>query len=388
MKSLIINLVTLALVFTSSAFAQDLANNKREKISFSQHVDSSIAQRLADVGAIQKSRVFFRKVSGAELNSGVDLTVDADQAVIQITPLDSVRNGKRIVNREVPRGMTLSNGVQRRRVDDDSIALHRKSQGLRENFPKFYSRAHAMRVPKDMGRGKLRLEANGNAKDDTDYIVYVLDKNSDIELEVQTPKTRFSRSENLVLDAQPSPKSKAKIESISSTLVAPNGKRYTVSGRMENNRYRVHWPIKVDAPSMPGELWQVEVRSTIRNSSNESIERVAVVSANIFEETAEVSSVYSDAQGLRLALDVQQPGRYETRALVYGIAPNGEYKPTLLSYQAEWFEPGQREMKIPVDDSTLVSSGLGGPYRVQNIQLLDQGRMAVLEYLQGNWELK
>lgn len=388
MKLLLINIATVLILIaaTSSTQAQEMANRSREKVHFSQQLEPSAKQQLADRATEKESRVFQRRVSGAELNRGVTLTTDADGAVIQISPLDSVKNGKRVVNTEVPRGMTLSNGAQRRRVDDNSIALHRKSQGLRTQFPGFYRRAHAMQVPADMGYGNLRLQAHGNAPDDTDYIVYALDKNSDTTLQVRTPKTRFSRGEHLVLNARAS--GTADIESISATLVAPGGERYGVSGQLRGGNYQVDWPIQVDAPRVPGRLWQVELRSTIRNAKGVRVERVAFVAADIFERTANLDSIYSDAQGLRLALDVQQPGRFEARALVHGRNRNGEYQPTLLSYQAEWLEAGQRELAIPIGSIELAAAGLAPPYRVQSLQLLDQSRMAVLEYRQGSWELE
>lgn len=387
MKSILIRSALLFCAFTASASAQEVLNKSRAQIHFSEYVDPAIEQHLADTGGEQQSHVFFRKVSGAELNSGAELMLDAERAVIQISPLDRSENGKRLVDNEIPKGMTLSNGRERRRVDDDSIALYRKSQGLRQNFPKLYGRAHVMRVPTDMGRGRFTLQANGNARNDAEYIVYVLDKHSDIALDVKAPTKRFSRSGRLVLDARPSGGT-AKLESIATTLIAPDGKRYAVSGKLSGNDYRVNWPIAVSSPSVPGELWRIEVRSTLRNARGEPIERVAVVAADLFQETAHVSAIDSDAQGLKLSVDVQNAGRYEARALVFGTDSSGDAKPVLLAYQAQWLDAGLREMTVPVDTAKLAASGLKAPFRVQNLQFLDQGRLSVLEYQQGNWELQ
>ncbi|WP_323844984.1 DUF4785 domain-containing protein [Microbulbifer magnicolonia] len=388
MKSIILKFLLVLCALTNSALAQEILNKSREQMYFSQYVAPDADQHLKDTGSNEQSRVFFRKVSGAELNRGAELVIDAEKAVIQISPLDRSENGRRLVNAEIPRGMTLSNGIERRRVDDDSIALHRKSQGLRENFPDLYGRAHVMRVPENMGRGKFTLQASGNAKADAEYIVYVLDKHSDIALEVQTPARRFARSGNLVLDARPRGNAAVSLESVSTTLIAPDGKRYAVAGQMTTNGYRVNWPIKVASPSVPGELWRVEVRSTLRNARKEPIERVAVIAADIFAKTAQVSQIGSSAQDLKLSVDVQQAGRYEARVLVFGRDTAGAYKPVLLAYQADWLDAGLREMQIPIDQARLAASGLRGPYQVRNIQFLDQGRMSVLEYLDGSWILQ
>lgn len=378
--------LAIAAALTAAALqAQQLANQSRESVTFSQYVDPGSEQRLADTAIARESRSFFRKVSGAELNRGIELVTDADRAVIQITPLDGVAKGARVTRREIPKGMTLSNGAQRRSVNDDSIALHRMSQGLRQIMPAFYRRAHAMRVPADMGHGKLTLHANGNAAANSRYVVYVLDKHSDTTLQVQAPKTRFSRDGRLQLDAHTG--GRAHIDSISATLVAPGGERYVLGGQMRGNQYRVDWPIRVSDSGAPGQLWEIEVASRIRSASGALVERVATVATDIFQPTADLASVYSDTRGLRLDLDIRQPGRYEARALVQGRDRNGDYLPIVLSYSAEWLEAGRREMSVPVDMARLAASGLDGPYRVQSLQLLDQSRMAVLDYQRGSWEL-
>ncbi|SDJ62708.1 DUF4785 domain-containing protein [Microbulbifer yueqingensis] len=388
MKTILITSTLVFCALTAAASAQEILNNSRAPVSFSQAVESDVKQQLADTGAREESRVFYRRVSGAELNRGAEFFVDGKQAVIQISPLDRSQNGKRVVDTEIPRGMTLSNGTERRPVDDDSIALHRKSEGLRQEFPGLYGRAHVMKVPEDMGRGNFTLKANGNARANAEYILYVLDKHSDIALEVQAPSKRFSRSGTLELAAGPSGSASASLESVSTTLIAPRGERYEVNGNISGNRYTASWPVNVSAASVPGELWRVEVRSTLRNSRGESLERVAVVAADIFTETASASVAGSDVRGLTLAVDVQEAGRYEARALVFGRDGNGDYQPALLSYRAEWLDAGQREMSLTVDAAKLAASGLRGPYQVHSVQFLDQGRMSVLGYLQGSWELK
>ncbi|WP_226663229.1 DUF4785 domain-containing protein [Microbulbifer aggregans] len=388
MKFIFLQFFVLIGVFASNAFAQEILNKSRESIHFSQYVEPGVEQRLVDTGSNEQSRVFFRKINGADLNRGAELMIDAKQAIIQVSPLDRVDKGRRITNNGIPQGMTLSNGSERRRVDDDSIALHRKSQGLRQNFPALYGRAHVMRVPEDMGRGRFTLKTNGNARPDDEYIVYVLDKHSDIALDMQTPSKRFSRTGRLTLNARPGGNTSAKLDSVSASLIAPNGKRYPVMGQLRGNAYSADWPIQVDAPSVPGELWSIEVHSTLKNQRNELVERVAVTAVDIYSETAAVSTIDGNPKGLTLSLNVNDAGRYEARALVFGRDGNGDYQPAMLAYQAGWFEAGQREMMLPIDNIKLKTTGLVGPYQVRNVQFLDQGRMSVLDYLQGSWTLR
>ncbi|WP_075188156.1 DUF4785 domain-containing protein [Teredinibacter haidensis] len=388
MKLINVCLIFVVLGFASDSFGESVGKTSREKVTFVQQLEPDTKVNLEDVAVQRSSRVFFRKVTGDQLNKGIDLTLDADNAVIQLSPLDGVKKGKRVLQKKVPLGMTLSNGKQRRNVDDDSIALHRKTEGLRESHPELYGRAHAMRVPPDMGRGRFNLRANGNAAKDQEFVVYVLDKNSDIELNVSAPKTRFARSEALTIDAQVSSEQKSSVESMSAVLVSPKGKRYAVPGKMRDGRFKTAWPIDVDVSSTRGELWQVEVHSTVLNARQEPVERIAVVAADIYQQSADLVDVEAGANSLTLALNVEMSGRYEARALIYGVDYDGEQKPVMLSYQAEWLEAGAREMNVAIDPAQLAASGLKAPYEVYSVQLLDQGRMHVLENQKGHWELK
>lgn len=360
-----------------------------ETVVYSQLVEPDRQQHLGDRAVEAKSRVFYKKVNGKQLNAGVEMVMDGDSAVLQVTPLDKVVNGRRVAQRQVPVNMTLSNGRETRNLDSDEIALHKKSQGLREQYPEMYGRAHAARIPESLGRGRMKLSAGGAAKADDEYVVYVLDKNSDMELNVATPAPRVARNGRLTLDAHMSSAAgPMTAEQIDAELVSPQGKRYPVKGRLAKGRFHADWPVEVAAETSVGELWNIEVRALAKNAAGEPVERVAVVATSVFEPTAALQQVRADGAALQLALDVSAPGRYEVRALVYGTDYDGELKPAMLNYQAEWLQPGQQQMLVAVDQVRLAASGLSAPYEVRDIQLLDQKRMAVLESREGRWELK
>lgn len=152
------------ILLSASGIAADNENLSREKISFSQKIDSTAKQNFNDTGIENRSLVFYRQVSGAELSAGVDMMVDAGGAVIQLSPLDQVKNGLRVEKTQVPLEMTISKGNTIRDVNDESIALQRKTLGLRQNFPEIYGRAHVMQIPSEMGRGKFRLQAKSAIK--------------------------------------------------------------------------------------------------------------------------------------------------------------------------------------------------------------------------------
>jgi len=48
-----------------------------------------------------------------------------------------------------------------------------------------------MKIPKDMGRGKFKIQSEEKVDRDSRYVLYALDKDSDIALDVKSDKSRF-----------------------------------------------------------------------------------------------------------------------------------------------------------------------------------------------------
>jgi len=362
--------------------------DQQRSVKFSQTLDPDTKVDTTDRPQRQKSRVFFRRVKGRDLNKGVNFTLDADSGIVQLTPLDGIKNGRKFTRTSLPRGLTLSNGKERRSVEDDSIALRRSTQSLRSASPEFFGRAHAMRVPSEMGRGRFALEANGNASEDDEYVLYVLDKNSDISLNVTAPKVRIARRSALNFSAFVDSNGKTTVESLSAELVSPAGNRYPIKGKMKNGRFESNWPANVSESHAPGELWEIQVHAMVRNAANELVERIAVVATDIFEQTATLDDVDTESFGLELSVNVSQEGRYEARALVFGRDDDGKYKPALLSYQAEYLPAGTGKMRVEIDSDQMLGSGLMAPFEVRHVKLIDQQNLSVIATKDGKWSLQ
>jgi hypothetical protein len=57
----------------------------------------------------------------------------------------------------------------------------------------------------------------------------------------------------------------------------------------------------------------------------------------------------------------------------------GQLQPLAFAQSAAVLEAGQGQIVLTVDEATLAASGLKAPFEVRNLQLLDQGRMYMLE---------
>lgn len=379
------NMVAVAsLLVASVANAQ---SESRETVTFAQVLEPESTISLYEQGQKQSSKAFFRTVSGADLKKGVSFITDGDSAVIQLSPLDSVVDGKRQQKLSVPRNMTLSHAGKSFDVESDEIALHRRSQALKEAYPEMYGRAHVMQIPANLGAGEFSLKADASAHDSDRFVLYVLDRNSDISLEVATAASGIAAGEAFQFDAAIAAEQRASMQGVRAELVAPDGSIYPLKGQRNKGRFSSQSALNVKAAGRPGELWTLRVNAKIRNAAGELVERITRVAVNVHETTASLAAVDADVAGLSLGLSIAREGRYEIRALVFGRDYDGEQKPAVLAFQAQWLKAGDQTLKMAIDQDKLKASGLSAPYTVKRVKLMDQGRMAVLESLVGEWAM-
>lgn len=380
-----LNLVLVAFVLTMSTAIQAAGELpvSRDKVQYSHLVDGTKTQSLKGKGASQESQVYYREVSGQELNQGVDLATDADNAVVKLTALKKAASRGAVP--QVPLDLELYKGETQRSVADPSIQMKQTSEALRGAAPTLFKHSEVMKIPADMGRGRFKLKAKTPVQKDDRYLLYVLDQNSDIKLKLNSRNNAYAKGEKLDFDAQVTSSRKVKTVGMKSVLVAPDGRRFPVKSLGQGNSIRGNWKLDIDTQRAPGELWELEVESTVINDQQVETRRIAKVALDIHDATAIVDSIKTRKGQVVMGLNVQQPGRFEVRALVAGTDRDGSLKPISLTYFADWFERGQQTVSFPIDKAMFKESGLSAPFVVQSVQLLDQSRMAALDAREGKW---
>jgi len=359
-----------------------------EKVRFSHSVDSETVQSLKDNGVFQHSRSYYREVTGKQLNQGVEVLTDGENALLKLTPGQRATTQARAATvPQVPLDLELYKGGAKLSVQDPSIQMQKTSDSLRNTAPQLFKHSEVMKIPQAMGRGKFQLKAKTQVNDDDRFVMYVLDHNSDIELTVDSAKSAYSQNENLNFTASVNSARKLKTLSIDTVLIAPDGRRFPIKNTRKSNRVEGSMKLDIDARRKIGELWSLEVESTVLNEQNIATKRISKIALDIHPETASVDSISSRSAALNLQLNVKQSGRYEVRALVAGVDANGTSKPASLTYHAEWLEPGLQSIEVAIDQQQLNDSDLQGPFVVKSVQLLDQSRMSSLSVSEGEWAI-
>ncbi|GHA13826.1 hypothetical protein GCM10008090_24490 [Arenicella chitinivorans] len=379
------NLVLVACVLTISTSIQAAGELpvSRDKVQYSHLVDGTQKQSLKGNGASQESQVYYREVSGQELNQGVELATDADSAVVKLTALRKATSRNALP--PLPLDLELYKGETQRSVADPSIQMKQTSEALRGAAPTLFKHSEVMKIPADMGRGRFKLKAKTPVQKDDRYLLYVLDHNSDIKLKVNSRKNAYAKGEKLDFNAHVTSARKVKTVGMKSVLVAPDGRRFPIKSMGQGSGIRGNWKLDIDTQRAPGELWQLEVESTVINDQQVETRRIAKVALDIHDATATVASIKTRKGHMVMGLNVQQKGRFEVRALVAGTARDGSLKPISLTYYADWLERGLQTVSFPIDKALFKESGLSAPYVVQSVQLLDQSRMAALDAREGKW---
>ena len=72
-------------------------------------------------------------------------------------------------------------------------------------------------------------------------------------------------------------------------------------------------------------------------------------------------------------------GRYEVRGMLYGTNSKGLLVPAMVTHSAAYMKAGNGQIAMSFDSDILAKSGLHAPFELRNMQLRDQGKMAVLE---------
>lgn len=138
------------------------------------------------------------------------------------------------------------------------------------------------------------------------------------------------------------------------------------------------------AATVPG-LWEVHARAAGEHRALTAVRSVRVpfaVAAPTARLTgvAAVTATGEGTGGLRieLPLEVAAAGRYEVRGVLWATAPDGTRKPHVAVHAADWLEPGRGVLAIEVPADQLGTGGLGAPWELRDLRLIDQGRMGLL----------
>jgi Domain of unknown function (DUF4785) len=346
----------------------------REPVSFSW---SSRAAVAAPQPFVATSREAYFTVSGAQLAEGVALPVTAPRALVRLQPVGeaSIRENEAIH----PSALIIIDAKERELPAGEGMEMLVSADRLAKADIPFASGTSAFRLSAEVGTGPLRMRAQGLSEAQR-YLVNVVEPDSPLALTMQAAAPAYLQGQRVKVLAQLTHQGSATPARIDATLMSPAGRSYPLvfeadgAGRMA----AVVTPDATDAAA-PG-LWEVQanVKATVQGREALRSTRFAVpvaLSTAKLTRTADLAGT-GNALTVRLGVEAASAGRYEVRGVLYGTV-NGSLQPLGVGNAARWMEPGQASIDLPFDATLLAASK--GPYELRDLQLLDQGRLAVLQ---------
>jgi hypothetical protein len=350
-----------------------LANLDRNPASMSWAIDPQVALDARPTPFEQKSREYWIDASAEQLQQGLGLSTSANGALIRLSPHAG--------NTSVIDVSTLSFRANGK--------LYASSDAVRTAADQDALRAAGMDVPQGslvikladtLGSGRIDLIAPTASGD---YLVHVFEPASTIVMSLQAERDTVLAGDTLRIRADIEG---ATLDSLNGLLSAPDGHAQDVSFKRQRDGSYVA-SVRPDRGHAGGfGLWEIHAFGNTSNRQG-SVPRdarsafaVSVPTARLSGSVERLSALARD-NGMTLAIGVQtaSASRYQLAGTLYGTRSDGTLAPAAVAHSAAWLEAGAASLKLRFDASSLQAPGVGAPYELRDLRLINQADMSLVE---------
>ncbi len=326
-----------------------------------------------------QSHEYFRKVSGAELNRGVDLHTSSPRALVRLQAVGAIGQSEQEAIQ--PKFLTVTDGVGKQHVNGAAMeSIVDAAQLAKADLP-FAASTSVFRLHAAMGQGKFTLKAD-KLGESQDYLIHVTEPNSPFTQTLQAGAALYLHGQNLVVSTAllEGGNKKHPIGGMKAELVSPAGRVFPLEfSSRDGQSYQAQIRLDANETPTPG-LWEVQthIESKIKGKVVRRSARVALpVALPVARLTGEANLQAGKLGELSVLLGVEaaSAGRYEARGLLYGTV-GGKLLPLAVAHSAKWIDGGKGEIDLSFNAALL--QGSSAPYEVRDLILNDQGYFATL----------
>ncbi|WDD98041.1 DUF4785 domain-containing protein [Thalassomonas actiniarum] len=345
---------------------------EQQAVHYSQRISADSQLKLAPQAYNSSSDEYWFEVSGKELNRGIAVNVSQPGALIRLsgkrsTAIDSAMQSIDPAHLELSKDNNKLSSPFSQSVSQEQLAT-----------ANIFPNSSAVKLNKTLGTGKFNLRVTQALDNNQRYIINVKEKNSAHKLQVALPKQSYLSGETLHFNAGIYRGEQVLADSSHQAFIKlPSGEKQPVNLTVKDGQYRVEVPQGLEAAPL-GKLYELHLSSQATDNGTR-IKRNGKVAFAVARQTAQLTGeaeVLND-QAL-VALEVASEGRYEVSALVSGTDSRGQLTRVMLSRSAYYLEPGSHKVALNFDTAILADAGVKAPYKVENLRLMDQSRMALL----------
>lgn len=351
----------------------------RDAVSFTFPLDAQAVSLTAATPYEARSREYFVEVDAADLRAGVELFTTAPGALVRINPAAGVA-AKAEAPTVDPASLVIRTAAGDAFTAGKGMSLLADAEQMKATGVPFVAGTTAFRLSPEVGVGSLVVAAPG-LESEARYAVHVFDAQSDTVLSLQASGLDFFHGQEVRVNARFEDAAGAfAADFADGFVVAPNGRAWDVQWTADRHG-GLSAALPLDALAGAGQgLWQVHMAArgdrdgltVIRNASTSFAAHLPTAAL-----TGEVRMGKAMGLAVELGVAVASPGRYEVRGVVFGTDAAGQMVPFAAAHSANWLD-ADGSLTLTVEPQLLRDAGVGAPFEVRDLRLLDQGRMGVL----------
>ena len=347
-------------------------HEERQPIQVSWALDPAAPLDAAPQPVRRESREYWRDVSDAELQRGVDLATTAPGAIIRLSPgKDSARI----------RPADLRVQIAGRQFDGNAATRHvADTAQLQAAGMDATDASLALQLRPDLGAGRTTLQApTAHGR----YVVYVYEPQSPLVAEAQADRAELLLGGSLQVSVHLRDDAQARApDDVSGVLRSPDGDTTPLRFRRQagGNFVAIASPAKQAAA--PG-LWEAQSIVTGKDANGREVRRIVTTTFAVavpdarFLGTAEPRRATDGGIDVALGVDVRSGSRYAVSGVLYGRNADGVVLPAAYAQSAAWLEAGSGELHLRFDPASV--RGLAPPYELRDLRLQDQPAMGLVE---------
>jgi len=335
---------------------------------------------LAPAPFVARSREYFLDLTATELRRGVNLPTHGAGALVRLNPaLGRPPEGSATAAAIDPLQISITTADKRTFTQGTGFDQMATADQLKAAGSPFVEGTTAFRLNPEVGAGIHRMRVEGLA-DGGRYVLHVFDRNSPVELVLSTSRSAYLSGQSLAIKAHLAGGIPA--QEVQGFVTSPAGRAWPLTFEPVGKGF-FHATLVLDGLEVPTPgLWQAHVSAASGDGKAQILRQgrtafdVAVPSARLDGEAALVSS--DDGLAVRLGVESAASGRYEVRGVLFASAGDGQMLPAAVAHSADFLQAGSGSLVLSFDTSAAQAAGLGAPFEVRDLRLMDQGTMGLL----------
>ena len=352
----------------------------RDAVSFTFPLTGDQAIDLRPATFEAASREYFVDVTADDLRQGASIHVTGKNAVVRINPAPTRDKGSAAID---PNGLVVRSAAGSFDKGAGMSLLAGAADMAKAGAP-FAEGTTAFRLSPSVGIGEIVIQAP-TLKATGRYQVHVFDVESPYVLGLRAQGMDYLHGDTMTAEARLAGADKVlRLDDVAAYVTSPAGRAWPVkfdaNGGSDGGSYGGQLPLDALGKQEEG-VWELHV-ATRGMVDGHHVVRNARTAFGVHVPTAGFGgdvTLRDGKAGLQadFAVNVATPGRYEVRGVLFGTDGTGHLRPVAVGHSANWLAQ-DGTLSLSFDRALLDDAGVGAPFEVRDLRLIDQGRMGIL----------